>query len=354
MNIEKRSARFGAAILLLSLLLRILVGLVSTGAQAEKFTPHRPVGGISIQSGTVGSAGPSVPVATFPITPATTIPTMPTTTIPTMPTTTAPALPSLPPEPPGFMFSPADMQYVSMLYSTAITQRPALEPLLLQKLDWQLDSGEPTVLIVHTHATESYTRQPGENYVQSGDYRTENEAFNMLAVGDALAALLRSHGVVVLHDRQQHDAVSYNAAYSNARKSVEAYLAQYPSIRMVLDLHRDAALNADGSQYATSATVNGEETAQLMLVAGCDPAGGQHPGWRDNLALALKLQVLLERENPGITRRTLLRGYVYNQDLCSGMLIVEVGTAGNSLEEALRTMPPLADAIAALTNGANR
>jgi stage II sporulation protein P len=143
-------------------------------------------------------------------------------------------------------------------------------------------------------------------------------------------------------------------AYTNARRSVEAYLQEYPSIRMVLDLHRDAALNPDGSQYATSATVDGVRSAQVMLLAGTDWMGGQHPNWEQNLSLALKLQVLLEQQYPGITRQTMLGSYLYNQDLCTGMLIVEVGTAGNALQEALRAIPPLANAIAALAQGANR
>jgi stage II sporulation protein P len=245
------------------------------------------------------------------------------------------------------------MAYVTLQYGTDCSYRTEPEGLLLQSLRWQMEPGVPTVLIVHSHATECYTKGPGQIYQESGNYRTKDTDHNMVAVGDALAALLEDRGIGVIHDRQLHDEPSYNAAYTSSRKSVEEYLAEYPSICLVLDLHRDAALNADGSQYATSATVNGERSAQLMLLAGTASAHGKHPNWKEILALALKLQVLLEKENPGIIRRTLLRGYVFNQDLCSGMLIVEVGTAGNTLQEALRAMPPLADAIAALKNGAN-
>ena len=339
-NIEKRSARFGAAILIFSVLLRVSGAIAVTHAQAEGFWPHRPVGGVSVGTGV--SQTTTAPV----------IPTDPTISAPSV-VPTEPMLPTLPPKQLGITFSAGDMSYVSFRYATDCGYRTELEPLLLQSIAWQLDDGAPAVLIVHSHATESFTKQSGQVYQESCAYRTEDRGFNMVAVGDALAELLREKGINVLHDRQLHDYPSYNAAYTNSRKSVEDYLREYPSIRIVLDLHRDAALNADGSQYATSATVDGKRSAQLMLLAGSDAAGGNHPGWKENLSLALKLQVLLEKENPGITRRTLLRGYAFNQDLCSGMLIVEVGTAGNTLEEALRAMPPLADAIAALKNGAN-
>ena len=340
MNIEKRSARFGAAILIFSICLRLTGAMVTPTAQAEGFSPHRPLGSVSLGTGTAQTTvTPTVP----------TVPTMPT--IPAIPV--GPTVPTEPTVRPGITFSAGDMDYINFRYATDCGYRTELEPLLMQPLEWQLDSGMPTVLIVHSHATESYTKEPGQTYRETGDYRTEDPNYNMVAVGDMLAKLLQARGISVLHDRQQHDALSYNAAYDNSRKSVEDYLKEYPSIRIVLDLHRDAALNADGSQYATSATVNGQRSAQVMLLAGTDWANGKHPNWPENLALALKLQALLEKEDPGITRRTVLRGYTFNQDLCSGMLIVEVGTAGNTLTEALRAMSPLADAIAALKNGAN-
>ena len=340
---EKRSARFGDAILIFALLLRLLVGIVVSKVWAEEpqtvFRPHRPAGGVSL--------GPVLPTQTVP--PVTTMP--PSTvepTVPTMPTVPAATVPVIP----KITFSQGDMGYVKVRYGTDCGYRAELEALLLRPLDWQLNSDEPTVLIVHSHATESFTRQPGQDYKETSEYRTRDTDYNMVAVGDLLAQQLRQLGIGVVHDRQLHDDPSYSSAYANSRKSVEQYLQEYPSIRLVLDLHRDAALNADGSQYATSATIDGQQAAQIMLLAGTDWKGGSHPGWQENLALALKLQVLLEQAHPGITRRTLVRGSIFNQDLCGGMLIVEMGTAGNTLQETLRAVPPLAKAIAALANGA--
>lgn len=358
MNIEKRSARYGAAILIFALLLRLTGGILSPRAMAESFSkleelgnlfePQRGPGGISMGTGgtTPSTAVPTIPTTFVP--PETTI-------VPTIPTT-VPAIPTTPTEPPQLprpiTFVAADMDYVKFRYASDCNYRAELQPLLLQPLQWQLALGEPTVLIIHSHGTESFTKEPGQDYRETTEYRTTDPAYNMIAVGEALANALRAQGISVIHDLQQHDAASYSGAYASSRKSVEAYLEAYPSIQLVLDLHRDAALNADGTQVATSATVNGVRSAQIMLLAGTDSSYGYHPGWQENLALALKLQVLLEKANPGITRKTLLRGSVFNQDLCSGMLIVEVGTAGNTLQEALRAMPPLADAIVALQYGA--
>jgi stage II sporulation protein P len=228
-----------------------------------------------------------------------------------------------------------------------------VEKLLRQELRWSLDDGQPAVLIVHTHGSESYTREKGQTYEETAKYRTLDTDYNMVAVGDLLARLLEEAGIRVIHDRQTHDYPSYNSSYNNSRKSVKEYLQEYPSIRLVLDVHRDALERADGSQIATGATVGGEKSAQIMFLVGTDESGNYHPDWKDNLALATKLNVLMEHIAPGITRPSTLRAQRFNQDLGTVALLVEVGAAGNTLTEALRAIPVLAQAIIALKNGAN-
>ena len=174
----------------------------------------------------------------------------------------------------------------------------------------------------------------------------------MLSIGDRVAQILEAAGISVIHDRTLHDYPSYNGSYLDAREAMESYLAQYPSIRLVLDLHRDAAEDGDG-QMDTSAQVNGAESAQVMLVVGTDEGGLEHPQWQDNLSLALKLGVQLERLYPGICRPISLRTERFNQDLSAGALLIEVGAAGNTHAEALTAAEALAQAIAALAQGAN-
>ena len=246
-------------------------------------------------------------------------------------------------------FSDGDLDLVEMRYTC--DYRPALAPLLTAPLDWDLTGSDPTVLILHSHATESYTRVPGENYTSSADFRTLDDHYNMVSVGDALARQLEEGGITVLHDRTLHDSPSYDDAYENSRAAARDYLARYPSIRVVLDLHRDAAEDAAGDQVATCATINGSETARLMLVVGTDEAGEAHPDWRENLAFALKLQVVLERQSPGLVRYTSLRMSRFNQDLRPGALLVEIGTAGDTHAQALTAAALLGDGLLALAHG---
>lgn len=226
-----------------------------------------------------------------------------------------------------------------------ISDRSGVEPdvaaLLCGALEWDLTGEEPTVLIIHTHGSESYTG----DYEMVEPYRTLDETQNMIAIGDEVARVLEMGGISVLHDRTIHDYPDYTGAYAAARVSIADYLSRYPSILLVLDLHRDAS-SGDGAQIATTAAVGGQSAAQLMPVV-----GSRHDRYAENLALAVKLAALLEQADPGITRPIDLRSKVYNQDLTAGALLVEVGSAGNTCQEALIAANALARAILALAKG---
>ena len=245
-------------------------------------------------------------------------------------------------------FFSQDAAQVEVKYGCSL--RPDLEELMARPLTWDLTEDEPTVLILHTHATESYTKQPGEDYEESSAFRTLEEDHNMISVGDYLAQLLEHGGISVLHDRALHDYPSYNGSYNHARKSIQRHLKENPSICLVLDLHRDASGDVK-NQMRTKATVNGQSSAQIMFVVGTNGTGLKHPNWKENLALALKLQAQMERICAGICRNINLRGQRFNQDQSPGALLVEVGAAGNTREEALRAIEVLAQAILALSHG---
>ena len=167
----------------------------------------------------------------------------------------------------------------------------------------------------------------------------------MLSIGQLVARLLEDAGIRVVRDGQLYDYPSYNGSYVRARAAIREYLAQDPGIRLVLDLHRDAAGDGQG-QLRTRATVDGEPAAQLMLVLGTN-----HDGYEENLSLALKLHVLLEQTHPGLMRPLQLRAQRFNQDLSPGALLVEVGAAGNTHAEAVAAAEALARALIRLAKG---
>ena len=244
-------------------------------------------------------------------------------------------------------FAASDAALLDIRYSCAL--RPDLTGLLTSPLDWDLTGGKPTVLIIHTHTTESYTNTTGD-YAETSAFRTLDERYNMLSVGDALAQVLEKGGITVIHDREIHDYPSYNGSYAHARKAIQTYLSEHPTIQLVLDLHRDASGDLN-NQFRPTAKVDGASAAQLMLVMGTNASGGNHPIWEKNLSVGLKLHAQLERTAPGITRPISLRAQKFNQDLTEGSLLIEVGAAGNTHDEAIRAAEILGEAILALSRG---
>ena len=274
-----------------------------------------------------------------------------TATVPTAPPTTLPpATKPVVPQPEGVILTEKDADAVEL--NDLVDYRPDIEALLLSPLYWDLTGAEPTVLILHTHATESYTKEPGQIYEEDSDYRTFNASYNMLSIGEELTRVLTAGGISVLHDRTLHDYPSFSGSYDHARQTIRAYLEAFPSITMVIDLHRDALNFEEEPQLSTMATVGTQSSAQLMLVAGTDH-NVSYTGWQETLALNVKLTAVLEKMYPGITRPIQLRPQRFNLDMTPGSLLVEVGANGDTHAEALVAVRALGAAILAMSKGVN-
>ena len=217
----------------------------------------------------------------------------------------------------------------------------------------ELNSPDPQVLIMHTHATECYRPAEGLWFLPGDGARTTDRAANMCAVGAVMADTLSATGIHTLHDETLNDYPSYTGSYSNSRAVVQQYLAQYPSIKVVLDVHRDAIEKEDGTRVAPVAEVNGRKAAQVMLICGCDNGSTVSlPNWRQNLRFAAAWEGAMEGMYPGFTRPVLFSYRFYNQDLTTGSLLIEIGTHGNNLNEALYAGQLAANALASLFTGA--
>ena len=230
------------------------------------------------------------------------------------------------------------------------TPYPVDKTALFEKpLDWNLRSDRPTVLILHTHATESYTKT--EDYQESTAYRTLDENYNMVSIGAELARCLEAEGIPVIHDKTAYDHPSYSGSYNRAREAVEQHLKENPSICLVLDLHRDAMEGEDGKQLGYTQQTEEGEAAKLMVVCGSDAGGLDYPNWQENLTLGIQLQTVLEKRCAGLCRPLSFRTGRYNQDLMGNMLLIEVGAAGNTRQQALVAIRELAGAIVDMAQG---
>ncbi len=222
--------------------------------------------------------------------------------------------------------------------------------MLSEPLKFDMQGDGPKVLIIHTHATESYSPEGADTYNSVESDRSLDEEKNMLKVGEAAKAVFEEKGIEVIHDKTLHDHPNFNGSYENSRQTVERYLSEYPSICIVLDLHRDAFVYEDGSKAKFVTEVDGEKAAQLMFVVGTDAGGLEHPHWRENMKLALKLQSSISQKHPTLMRGVNLRKERFNGHTTYGSLIIEVGSSGNSLSEAVRGATYGASAIADFLN----
>lgn len=220
-----------------------------------------------------------------------------------------------------------------------------MESLLRQPCPVALGREGVQVLIMHTHGTEAYTPTDAHPYQASGEYRTTDKACNMLAVGQRITDLLNERGISTVHSETLNDYPAYNGSYSRALKDINAWLKEYPSIRLVIDVHRDA-IGTAGKYYKTIAKVDGQQTAQLMFVTGTDEGGLKHPDWRKNLTFQAQLQDRINGACPGMMRPISIRSGRFNQHVRLGSMLVEVGSCGNTLEEALAAAEVFARSLA--------
>lgn len=194
-------------------------------------------------------------------------------------------------------------------------------------------SDKPQVLIMHTHTTESYEPYEREFFDSSFGYRTTDSTKNMVMVGDAIAQEIENAGFAVVHDATIHDYPSYNGSYERSAETVKGILEKYPSIQIVLDIHRDA-ISTGESLVQPVAEIDGKKAAQVMIISGCDDGTMDMPDYMYNFRFASMLQQSMESNYPGLTRPILFDYRKYNQDLTRGSLLIEVGSHGNTLEQA--------------------
>lgn len=204
----------------------------------------------------------------------------------------------------------------------------------------------PQVLIIHTHGTESYTPSEAYNFAYTTNSRTTDTNYNVVRVGTKVAEILRENGINVVHDMEMYDYPEYNSSYDKAYYGIAAWLKKYPSLPIILDIHRDAVNTETGETVKLVGDVNGKKAAQIMFVVGTDECGFSHPYWEFNLKFAAMLQNNLYNISPSLVRPINLRTSRFNQHFTKGSLIVEVGTNGNTLDEALLSAEYLANAIA--------
>lgn len=213
------------------------------------------------------------------------------------------------------------------------------------------NTSDPQVLIVHTHTTESYMSEDRGYYTAADKSRSTDNTKNMVAVGEAFASVLRKGGIGVIHATTQHDHPAYNGSYGRAKTTINEYLKKYPSIKIVVDLHRDSIAMTGNDKCKPVKKIDGKKAAQVMLVIGSETGSvSGFPNWRQNFRLALRYQQTMEAMYPGLARAMTFCSRKYNMNLTTGSMLLEVGTDSNTLEEACYSAELAGKALLSLLN----
>lgn len=234
-------------------------------------------------------------------------------------------------------FAETDMSKEGIVFNNATTYSVNAEELL----DTELVFCDPSVLIVHTHTSESYAEY--ENA------RSTDEEQNVVKIGRIIKERLERQGIAVIHDTTRNDYPAYNGSYNKALGVIEKNLAAYPDIQVVLDIHRDYTSRTENGQeiqLRPVGSINGKKLSQVMFVVGTDFSGLNHPDWRHNLAFAVRINAELDKISENIARPINIRKERFNQHMSPGSLIIEVGSASNYLYESENAAQYIGDAVA--------
>ena len=243
--------------------------------------------------------------------------------------------------------------FVNLFYaidSTTYAPEGLLDAGNFMNMDLSIDlqGEEPKILIYHTHSQEAFA-----------DSRPGEWQDTVVGLGETLKNNLETrYGISVLHLTDTFDVIDgvmdRSAAYTYAEQRVREVLEEYPSIKVVIDLHRDGV----GESTRLVTEIDGKETAQLMLLNGlCRTAANgpieylQNPYLTENLAFSFKIQAKAAQYYPDLMRRIYLRSYQYNLHILPRSLLVECGAQTNTVEEVQNAMPLLADLLYLVLSG---
>ena len=218
-----------------------------------------------------------------------------------------------------------------------------VDALLERDMSIQRNESQPQILIYHTHSQEGFA-----------DSVAGDESTSIVGVGDYLASILREqYGYNVLHNTESYDLESRDYAYSNSLPALEQLLEEYPSIEVVIDLHRDAM----PEDRRLVVDIQGRPTAQFMFFNGLSRTTKgtieylDNPYLEDNLAFSFQMQAACNEYYPGLARRIYLKAYRYNMHLCPKTLLIELGAQNNTVQEAMNACEPLAHILDLVLSG---
>ncbi len=228
--------------------------------------------------------------------------------------------------------------------------------IVIEKLEDDLGpielTGEgPQILIYHSHSREAYMQDPDRKYKESTKeaFRSDDLNNTVVRVGDVLAHHLKEQGIPALHDRTEHEQGNYNRSYVNSLETLNQRMKEYDSLKIFIDIHRNAYKKGVKSPDDEIVVVEGKRVAKISVVIGTGKGsvGGfkEKPNWKENYKFALKLTNKVNEICPGLAKPVMVQNGRYNQHISTNAILIEVGSNLTTLTEAERTTEYIAQAL---------
>lgn len=235
-----------------------------------------------------------------------------------------------------------------LLRNTTLNHKVNISDYINKKVYASVDVTQPTVLIYHTHSSETYELLDRGYYSKERSSISDNPKENMIRVGEEICRILEENGYKTIHDKTVYDK-EYNGAYNRSFEGVKRILKENPSIQVVLDVHRGTIYQKDGSRIKTVKKINDKKIAQIQIISGCEDGNvTDFPNWEKNFTFALNLQKKITDNNAELVRPLLLCSRKYNMNLMPCALQIEIGTDANTLLEAVYSARLFAESLSEL------
>ena len=215
-------------------------------------------------------------------------------------------------------------------------------------MDASRQEARARVLLYHTHTWEAYEMTESTQYTPTETWRTKDDRYNMVRVGEELAACLEELGFEVVHDKTAFEPPTLSTAYTRSLEMLEERLTAGERYDYILDIHRDAYSGTYNG--ANSVNADGKNLAYVMMLVGkgtgaTNSGFDERPDWPKNLDLAQRITDSMNAQVAGVSRDVKIKTGRFNQHVSTGALLIEVGNNRNTLEEALASCPVIARAL---------
>lgn len=202
-------------------------------------------------------------------------------------------------------------------------------------------SSDKRIFIYHSHNRESWLPELPDKTKLDDAY---DPTINVTLLGSRMAEKLEEKGIGAVSSAQDYPTsvpgYNWNFSYKYSLQTIREAFASYPDLTYYFDIHRDSQ-----TREYTTATINGQEYAQLYFII-----GHRNPNWQENEAFATEVNKRMEARYPGISRgvwsKSANSGHAeYNQSFSPHSFLIEVGGPENTLEESYRTIDALTEII---------